>query len=265
MGKLTIIISAVIGLVALLFAAIFYLTGDIVTAADEFFLATKNKNFDQAYSYLSEDFKSDTSRADLENYLIQNGFDKYVDATWSSRRISGKRGFLEGEIEQEGGQALSVNLTLIKTEDEWKILSLYIPSAGFQKGSAPHIPSEEDQIKLVNTAILTFAQGVEDKSMEKLYSSSSNLWQSQSSVEEMNNIFEEFFNLDLKLTALSKSSPIFNGEAEIKENGFMVIEGYYPTQPTRVTFALHYVYEGLGWKLAGISIQLKNAEASGAS
>ena len=43
----------------------------------------------------------------------------------------------------------------------------------------------------------------------------------------------------------------------IGEHGELILKGYFPTKPDQVYFEQKYLYEGLGWKLFGFSINVK--------
>ena len=103
----------------------------------------------------------------------------------------------------------------------------------------------------------SFAESVNDKSMEKFHSEISGLWQRQVTIDELNAAFGGFYDAGVDLTVLNNYSPRFNSRPSIDENGVLVIAGHYPTEPNQVYFEQSYVYEGLGWKLIGFKINIK--------
>ena len=258
MKKLISIFLGVVAVFVLALVSVFYFTADMVTSADEFFLAVKDKNIQQAYTYLSEDFQASTSEIELENYLQKNRIHKYKEASWESRSMNGGRGSLTGSITTESGGVVPITLNFVNSDNGWKIYSIQKPSSGIQEESTPlALPSEQGQVALVNEAMLVFAESVNEKSMSKLHKYSSNLFQKQFGVEKLDEAFGTFYELGIDLTLLKDYSPIFEEKVSIDEEGKMTIKGFYPTQPNKVHFTLSYAYEGLGWKLIRLGVNIK--------
>ncbi|WP_299178927.1 hypothetical protein [uncultured Neptuniibacter sp.] len=258
MNKLVKILLGIVGVFVLAIVAIFYFTADMVTSADEFFAAVKNKEMNKAYTYLSEDFQASTSQSDLESYLEKNLIHKFKEASWESRSINGGRGSLIGSITTESGGVVPITLSFVKGENGWKIYSIQKPSSGIQEESSPiAMPSEQEQVQLVSKSMQIFAESVNEKSMAKFHSHVSNLWQQQFTIEKFNEAFGGFYDIGVDLTVLSNYSPQFKVKPSIDENGVLVIAGHYPTEPNQVHFEQKYIYEGLGWKLMGFSTNIK--------
>lgn len=258
MKKLISILLGVVGVFVLAIVAVFFFTADMVRSADEFFTAVKDKDIDNAYLYLSEDFKSNISKSELERYLTNNSLDEYKDASWESRSINGGRGSLIGSVTTETGGVVPVTLNFVKGEDGWKIYSIQKPSPGFQDEiTNVEIPSPEEQVELVSKSMYVFAESVNAKSMERFRSHVSRLWQKQFTVEKFDEAFKSFYELGVDLTVLDNFSPQFSSTPSIDEFGVLVIAGSYPTEPKQVHFEQKYIYEGLDWKLMGFSVNIK--------
>ena len=63
-------------------------------------------------------------------------------------------------------------------------------------------------------------------------------------------------NINL-VPALKNHSPKFDVEPTVNEDGILVLEGHYPTKPSRLMFKLSYIYEGVDWKLVGTNVNIK--------
>jgi hypothetical protein len=85
----------------------------------------------------------------------------------------------------------------------------------------------------------------------------SHLWQRQFSVEKLDKSFESFFKFGDALMILDRYPPQFTEKAMIDENGVLILVGTYPTKPSQVYFEHHYIYEGLGWKLVALNVNVK--------
>jgi hypothetical protein len=258
MNKFVKILLGIVGVIVIAISAVFFFTADMVGAADEFFMAIKNKDMDKAYSYLSEDFKSGTPKDALQRYLEKNSINSFKEASWESRSINGGRGNLVGSITTESGGVVPISLSFVKGDKGWKIYSIQKPSSGIQEESTPvQMPSEQEMVKLVSDSMKLFAESVNEKSMVKFHSHVSNLWQQQFTPEKFDEAFGAFYDLGADLTVLEKYSPQFSTKPNINEDGVLVIAGQYPTEPSKVHFEQKYIYEGLGWKLIGFSTNIK--------
>lgn len=250
MNKIGKILLGLVAVVSLALGAIFYFTADLVTVADQFFAASKSKNMEQAYSYLSDDFRAGTSQSELEMFLEKNLLTTFQEANWQTRSINGGRGELIGSVTTDSGGVVPITLSFVKGSSGWKIYSIQKPSSGIQEESASvQMPSENQQIELVRASIHAFAESVNEKSMAKFHSHVSNLWQQQFTVQKFDDTFGAFYDLGADLTILRNVSPLFDSKPTLDENGVLSIVGHYPTEPSQLSFEQGYIFEGLGWKL----------------
>ncbi|MEN6438080.1 MAG: hypothetical protein ABFD97_05815 [Syntrophobacter sp.] len=258
MRKFLKIASCVIGLIVIGIVAVFYFTADMVTVADEFLGAVKSNDIDKAYSYVSDDFKAATSKDAFKDFLGKSGLTGYKSSSWQERSTSGGRGDLTGSVSTESGGAIPLKMRFVKGESGWKIYAIEKPGAGVQeKSSAPAPPSEEELVRMVAATMHLFAVSVNEKNMAKFHEYCSSLMQKQYTVQKLDETFAAFFNLGVDLTLLDKLSPVFDGKVTVVKDNVIEIKGYYPTSPSRVHFEQEYVYEGLSWKLLGLSVNIK--------
>ena len=252
------ILLGIVGAIVIAISAVFFFTSDMVVTADEFFVAVKNKDMDKALAFLSEDFKSGTSKDALQKYLENNSINNFKDASWESRSINNGRGNLVGSITTESGGVVPISLSFVKGDNGWKIYSIQKPSPGIQEDSTQdQMPLEQEMVRLVADSMHVFAESVNEKSMVKFHSHVSNMWQQQITPNKFDEVFAAFYDAGVNLTVLDNYSPQFSGKPNIDENGVLVIAGLYPTKPNQVHFEHQYIYEGLGWKLMGFSTNIK--------
>jgi hypothetical protein len=252
------ILAGIGAVVVIAIFAVLFMTAGMSDTADKFFAAVKSDNYDEAYSLLSEDFKTSTSKSQLRSYLEKNALNKFKEASWESRSINGGRGELAGSITTEAGGVVPISLGFVKGENDWKIYSIKKPSSGIQEEiDTAQLPSEQEQIKLVNDAMHIFAVSVKEKSMSRMYNHVSVLWQKQFSVEKFDEVFNSFFQIGDALMVLDQHSPQFSEKATINEDGVLILKGLFPTKPNQVYFEQKYIYEGLGWKLMGLNVNIK--------
>jgi hypothetical protein len=255
------LLKVVIGIVVvfvLAVVAVFYFTAGMVGAADEFFAAIKKQDIAAARSFLSEDFKASTDEAALEEFLTKGALLNFKETTWSNRQISGGRGELEGEVITATGGVVPLKVLFVKEHDAWKIYGIQKPTAGLQtEQSSPNLPSKPDQVALVKRSMHDFAVSVNDQSMKHFHATVSQLWQHETTPEKFDEVFGSVFGKGLDLTVLDGFEPTLEPVAALGEHGELVLTGYFPTKPKQVFFEQKYIYEGLGWKLAGFSFNTK--------
>lgn len=261
MKKLLISLIVLVLIGASLFLLSLTIKGGMADTAEKFFTLAKAKNFDEAYSLLSEDFRASTSKKDFIDFLMKSALIEFKEASWSNRSISGNRGELEGSVVTESGGTVPLKLVLIRENKSWKIYSLSKPKAGIVSSDVDaKLPDKQEQIALVKDAIMEFALAVNAKDFSQFHNYISGYWQKQITVEELNEAFKSVIDSEIDLTPLEPINPIIDEPTAVSEKGVLAIKGHYPTVPLRVIFDLDYIYEGFGWKMIGIHIQVKPVE-----
>lgn len=258
MKKIVKVFGWFVAIVLIAVLAAFYFTAELPKTADKFFTAVKEKNMDQAYSLVSDAFKEETSQQELHDFLQDNGFDAYQVASWNSRNVSNNTGKLVGLIKTTDGKELPLSMDFIKSQGEWKIHAIEKPDSGIQAArQTAEMPPEKDLINLVGKTMTDFAHSINQKDMGLLREESSSLFKKQVSLEKFNQAYQSFFKFEDKLLILDQLSPQFTHEALINKDGVLIIQGQYPTTPNPLVFTSKYIYEGYGWKLLGLNVQIK--------
>jgi hypothetical protein len=243
--------------------AVFYLTSGMVSTANYFFNAVKQKDIAKARSYLAEDFKASTDEKALMEFLSKGAILNFKEFSWSERQVSGGRGELNGSITTDTGGVVPIKMMFVKENNSWKIYAIQKPTAGLQsEDSSPTAPNKADQISLVKQSMHDFIISVEKKNMEHFRSTVSHLWQQQHTTETLNKAFEKIINSGGNWQVLEGLTPVLSSDAKIEENGVLLLTGQYLTKPSQVNFEQKYVYEELSWKLIGFNIEAR-LDASG--
>jgi len=255
------LLKIIIG-IAVLFAlgigAVFFFTGDMVETGDAFFKSLKVNDLKAAYSYLSEDFKNNTTEEQFGRFIKENSISGFKESSWKERSMEGGRGELTGSISTVNGGVIPIKLSFVKGEHGWKIYSVEKPSSGFQEEADRNtIPSEEKQIEMIMVAAGDFSSAVTAKNCEEFYKTFSHKFKQQFTIDKLNEIYKPFYDSGIDLSVLQQYSPIFDGKPSIDENGVLRIKGYFPTEPNKFHFNQAYIYEGLGWKLLGYSVNIE--------
>lgn len=68
-------------------------------------------------------------------------------------------------------------------------------------------------------------------------------------------MFREFIDKRIDIAGIRDCEPQIAPPAVNEKNG-LTLAGHYPTQPSRVRFELEYAWEGGGWKLTSITVNV---------
>ncbi len=238
---------------------VFRLTSGIVDVADQFFKAVQAQEFSEAYTYVAEDFRAATSLDQLKTFLGQSALINYQNASWNSREITTSQGKLEGTIKTTDGGSVPVRMTFVKEQGKWKILYIEKTEAGLmaEEETTKTIPPLDEINLMTANAMHELALAINARDFSSFYAKLSKLWQSQTTADDLYKAFKSFSDQNVDLTVLEGMDPVFDQPPKIDDNGMLILEGYYPTQPSVTYFDLKYLYEHPGWKLAGVHVQLK--------
>ncbi|WP_333458724.1 hypothetical protein [Microcoleus sp. Pol10D4] len=144
------------------------------------------------------------------------------------------------------------------------IASPGVASTGF----APNkVPSTAELTKLTKESLLSWNEAIQAKDFTQFYSTISKVWQQQTTAEKLTAaskpITDENENGTNIEPFVNAREPVFTAAPAIDSNGVLVLQGYYPTPPTRTSFTLKYLREADAWKLLGINVMLNDEPLAG--
>ena len=119
-----------------------------------------------------------------------------------------------------------------------------------------NININKEYINLVKDTIHNFALSVKEKSMQRVYQDTAEIFKEQISLEKLNELFKSFIEKNIDLTPLDNLEPIFDKEPKVDSNGILEIKGHYATSPSVVRFDLKYIKENGVWKILGLNIKV---------
>jgi len=258
------ILLGLVVLIAVVLTIVMVMTSGMTETAESFFRNVADKQYDKAYSYLSEDFTKSVSKEELAKYMQRTGLQNYRDVSWGNRSVDGKRGEIEGTVETVSGGVIPVTVKCIKKGDgSWRIYAINKPASGVaeqtstEKNSIVQLPSEGASVKLVKESIAQFAQAVNKKDMADFRRFTAKAFQKEVSTAKLNSAFKSFMDMETDFTVLDRMKPVIDPKPVRKENGTLHLEGYYETSPSKFYYTLVYVQEEKIWKLISINVELK--------
>jgi hypothetical protein len=157
---------------------------------------------------------------------------------------------------------VSFKLKYLQEKSAWKLVGINVQVVPFVEKTGP-LPTEKEAKRLALDALLAFDKALKAKNFESFYGQIAKLWQAQTTAAKLKEIFQPFLAQDASISGIAEVEPVFDSKPAIDDDGFLVLKGSYPTQPSRVFFELKYIYEDELWELVGINVNLKNAADKG--
>jgi hypothetical protein len=258
--------AALLVLVALVLAVVFYATSGAVGSADEFLETIAAGDVAAAYEQTAPAFQTQTDEAAFAAVVERLGLADYASRSWSSRSVAGGQAELEGTFTTRAGDEIPLEMVLVKVAGEWRVFSLSGRQAGaaLQGPGEPEpvpaaatVPAPEELAALATGSVLALNRSIVERDFATFYAGLSRLWQAQTTPDELAEAFRAFVDNEIDFAAVGGLEPVFEGEPAIDSDGVLELAGYFPTTPVRVVFRLRYVLESGGWELLGIQVDLK--------
>ncbi len=230
----------------------------------DFAVAIKAKDFTAFYNNIAKHWQAQTTKEELYNafksFIDQDiyltGLQKFDLVFTENPQITN-----EGLLILQGHYPTQPSVTYftlkyLYEEPEWKLFGISVnleiePVPGEKTGI---IPSDDQLKQLVNKTMLDFAVAIKARDFTGFYNNIAKLWQAQTTPEELYNTFKSFADQNIDLTVLQGLNPTFTEKPFLNENGWLVLQGHYPTQPSITYFTLEYLYEEPEWKLGVINV-----------
>ena len=145
---------------------------------------------------------------------------------------------------------------MIKKGDDWKVYSIQRvsdESTNEDGRIVAEAPGVGEQLKMVSSSMQVFRQSLTELSMERFHTHVSELWRTNSSLEEFENSFAPAIRnpeVAAQIADLEGLVPLIT-KKELTEEGALTVEGYFQSKPRLITFKHDYIRDGLDWKLIG--------------
>lgn len=110
--------------------------------------------------------------------------------------------------------------------------------------------------QMTQETMLDFALAVKAKDFGDFYDTVAKVWQNQTPRDAFGRLFKAFTDKNIDLTVIEGLDPALEKKPFLDNNGWLHLDGAYPTKPSKTHFNLKYFPEDGGWKLVGINIQI---------
>lgn len=152
-------------------------------------------------------------------------------------------------------------LKYLQEKSAWKMVGINVQVLPFVEKTGP-LPTEKEAVRLAGDSLLAFNKALQAKSFDSFYQKIAKLWQAQTTAAKLKETFQVFLAQDADISGIADVEPTFDAKPAIDNDGFLVLKGSYPTQPSKVFFELKYIYEEGTWELVGINVNLKRSASS---
>ncbi|HEX4667204.1 MAG TPA: hypothetical protein VH207_11435 [Chthoniobacterales bacterium] len=244
-------------LAAAILIFVFALTRGAVKSADDFLAQIGAGKIEAAYEETSATLRKQQTLASFGESVKELGLTDFASVFWSHREVKNDRAHLEGSVTTRSGGKVPLTMELVKEAGDWKVIYLSAPRAGVTTEQAGKtLPSDDAVKRLGLDSLLAFNRSVQARSFVSFYQQISRLWQEQVTPQKLDEIFADFINKQIDISSIKEVDPVLTEAPTINSDGILVLEGYYPTHPSKVYFRLKYIYEHPAWKLLGIKVKV---------
>lgn len=243
--------------------------------ASNAFIALLNKgHYPEAFKSTAFGFQAGQSEQAFEAVAKDVGLGSFPTHQFATRSNNGKEAVVNGDLSNPDGGKLPLRVNLVKEAGKWRVFSILSPE---YEGSAKFedkftrighgisygdifwrkIPTTKEMNAIVGDTMKEFNQGLHKKDFGTFYANTSQLWQSQTSKEQVEHAFKAFVDAGITIDGFNNTTPVYDEPPRMNGEGALLVTGYYPTKPNRVIFNLKYTFELPKWKLLGITISVK--------
>lgn len=227
----------------------------------DFALAVKAKDFSGFHKNIAKFWQARTSATELAQ-IFKSFIDQEIDLTvlddlepaYSRKPALNSQGWLtvEGAYPTKPS-AVNFIVKYKKEGPDWKLVGIEVKVTP----SRPTFPAEETLKEMVNATMLDLAIAIKAKDFKGFYKKTASLWKEQTTPEALAENFRSFTDQNLDLTVLQNLEPVFTKAPALDENDWLMLEGYYPSKPSRAYFTMKFLNENGAWKLAAVDLNVK--------
>jgi hypothetical protein len=247
-----------LGLIVIVILLAFGLTRGAVKAGNEFLGLIGSGKIAAAYKNASPTLRSQQTEESFEQAVKNLGLTDFASVSWSSRETNNGRAHLEGSVTTRSRGKIPLTMELVKESGTWRVISLTAPQAGASvEQGGKQLPSDEKAKTLILESLLAFNKAVQAKNFAGFHQQISQAWQEQITPDQLKEVFQQFIDNNLDISSIREVQPVLSAAPQINSDGLLILEGYYPTHPNKVTFQLKYIYEHPAWKLFGIQVNVR--------
>lgn len=155
--------------------------------------------------------------------------------------------------------AVQFRLKYVNERSTWKLVGLKVDVK-----PARALPDQGEARALALESLLAFNRAVQAKNFAAFHKQIAEVWRKQITPAELQKAFAPFVEQGVNIATVADLQPVFDPAPGFDEDDFLLLKGYYPTQPNKVYFKLRYLREDDTWQLVNIAVNVSpeaNADA----
>ncbi|MEK7688304.1 MAG: hypothetical protein AAB398_07810 [Pseudomonadota bacterium] len=121
------------------------------------------------------------------------------------------------------------------------------------------LPTERGLEALVKSSLLSFNDANVTGNYTVFHAKLSKPFRQQFSPERLKETFKEFAEKDIDIDIIAAMKPTYDPAPMIDDNGKLIVNGSFPTEPARVVFELDFIPSDAEWKLVRINVKTMRA------
>ncbi|MCF6299980.1 MAG: hypothetical protein L3J52_02510 [Proteobacteria bacterium] len=239
-------------IIAVIITSVFIMTGGMPDVADEYLESVKSQDHEKANSFLSSYIKNESQS--LLQYVQDNSMDNVKSTSWSNRAFVNNNGSIAGKITTNNNETINARMTFVKEDGDWKIYSIQKQTR--ETANEVEKPANAHQVELAHEAMKIFMLSASEGNMSKFHKYLSAMWQSQTSIDALNQAFKAALQFNGDFTFLDQVKPVVEFNSII-DNDILMLSGSFTTDWTVIYFSQKYLYEATTWKLIGFEYNNK--------
>lgn len=231
----------------------------IQETAEQFWIAIEKDDYARAQRFLADSLAQQTSTDKLRTFINHTGLGRPSARSWQEVKVDGDRATLSGFIHaNDQSLRIPVRLSFQKENINWRIAGL---ERGIQFTSQKGLvtlfaPGDQESARLAKQTISAFANAVNSNNLQGFWDTMASTFKQRYSANHFASTFQGFIRDNSNLMPAIKHEPVFKRIPNIDRNGELVLEGMFPTKPSRIDFQFRYILEENTWKNSGLEINL---------
>lgn len=247
-----------VGLVAALLVALASFAAyeaKFVNLANDFVAAIEQKDVERVRSLLPDNGNDTATYAALLQQMVPNGvvlrFE--ADSIFLQRGLFSEIKTISGTISPDGAiKPIPVTVVYVAEQGNWKIKEI-VEHVEKGKPTAAEDQQKAKIVALVRQSMANFILSKKAKSMELFYSTISDAWKKETTIEKLNTDFAPVLNDPVDWSFLNPVEPTITNYI-VNKDGILTVIGVYPSKPRRLIFEQNFITENGERKLVGFKL-----------
>ena len=151
--------------------------------------------------------------------------------------------------------AVQFRLKYVNEKSEWKLVGIKVDVKPTSEPGG-EIPNAREARALALESLLAFNRAVQAKNFTTFHKQIASVWQKQITPAGFRKAFADFVDQKVDIGIIADLRPVFEPKPGLDEDGFLLLQGYYPTEPNKMRFKLRYIQEEGAWQLINIAVNV---------